>query len=100
QMTNGSALYFQGTTRVNGGTGAVFGDGLRCAGGSVVRLAIESNTGGASGYPRANEPHVSVKGLVTAPSTRVYQVWFRDAQSFCTPSTFDLTNAVEIVWDP
>ena len=28
-MPNASALYFQGTTQVNGGAGAVFGDGLR-----------------------------------------------------------------------
>ena len=35
RMPNGSALYYQGTLEVNGGLGAVFGDGLRCAGGTV-----------------------------------------------------------------
>jgi hypothetical protein len=31
---------------------------------------------------------------------RAYQLWYRDAASFCTASTFNLTNAVEIAWEP
>ncbi len=100
RMTNGSALYFQGTTRVNGGAGALFGDGLRCAAGTVVRLAVLANSGGASHYPRAGDPPVATQGAVAQPGVREYQVWFRDAASFCTPETFALTNAVEIVWVP
>src|SRR5207344_3206479 len=42
-MPNGSALYFQGTARVAAGAGAVFGDGLRCAGGTVIRLGTKTN---------------------------------------------------------
>src|SRR5439155_26321822 len=62
-MTNGPCLYFQGTAQYNGGQGAVFGDGLRCAGGTTIRLGIESNVGGASQYPSAGDPLVSVKGM-------------------------------------
>jgi len=43
QMTNSSALYFQGTTQMAGGAGIAFGDGLRCAGGSIVRLGTKTN---------------------------------------------------------
>src|SRR5205085_11567520 len=32
---NAPALYFQGTSEQNNGHGSVFGDGLRCAGGSI-----------------------------------------------------------------
>ncbi|MBL8861446.1 MAG: hypothetical protein JNK02_05485 [Planctomycetes bacterium] len=99
-MTNGTALYFQGTQRVAGGAGAVFGDGLRCARGAVVRLEILPNSAGASHYPRAGDAPVAMKGLITAPGVRVYQIWFRDAASFCTSSTFNLTNALEVVWQP
>jgi hypothetical protein len=28
-----------------------------------------------------------------------YQVWYRNAASFCTPSTFNLSNGIEIAWD-
>jgi hypothetical protein len=97
-MPSSSALYFQGTTRTNGGLGAVFGDGLRCAGGSVVRLKTVTNAGGSSSYPTAGDPSVSVRGGVSAPGTRTYQVWYRNAAAFCTPSTFNLTNGVEVTW--
>ena len=93
-MPNSSALYFQGSAR----TATVFGDGLRCAGGTVIRLSTRFNVGGASQYPDAGNPSVSVRGLVTAPGTRTYQVWYRNAATFCTPSTFNLTNGIEIGW--
>ena len=99
-MPNSSALYFQGTTQQLSGAGAVFGDGLRCAGGSVVRLGTRTNSAGASGYPNAGEPSVSVRGLITTPGTRTYQVWYRNSAAFCTASTFNLTNGVEITWNP
>jgi hypothetical protein len=97
-MPDSSALYFQGTAKQNGGAGAVFGDGLRCVGGTIVRLGLKTNSGGASQYPVGADPHVSVKGGVSAGNTREYQVWYRNAASFCTPSTFNLTNGFEIAW--
>ncbi len=98
QMPNSSALYFQGTTQSAGGAGTVFGDGLRCASGSIVRLGAKVNALGVSGYPGVGEPTVSAKGAITAPGVRTYQVWFRNAAAYCTPSTFNLTNGVEITW--
>jgi hypothetical protein len=97
-MPSSSALYFQGTTQANGGAGSVFGDGLRCAGGSIIRLKAVTNVGGTSHYPGAGNPSVSVKGAITAPGVRTYQVWYRNAAAFCTPSTFNLTNGVEVTW--
>ena len=36
-----------------------------------------------------------------SPGTRAeYQARYRDSQNFCTPELFNLTNAVEIVWEP
>jgi poly(3-hydroxybutyrate) depolymerase len=99
-MPNSSALYFQGTQRVSGGAGLVFGDGLRCAGGSVVRLGTTTNNAGASTYPSPGQPSLSSRGLVAMPGTRTYQVWYRNSASFCTTSTFNLTNGVEVVWIP
>lgn len=99
-MPNSSALYFQGTTQINGGLGSAFGDGLRCAGGSIVRLGTKSNAGGASQYPGAGELPVSVRGLVTSAGTRTYQVWYRNASTYCTASTFNLTNGALVQWTP
>jgi len=95
-MPNSSALYFQGTSQ----SSISFGDGLRCSSGTVVRLATTFNVAGASQFPDAGDPSVSVRGLVAAPGTRTYQVWYRNAAAFCTASTFNLTNGVEATWTP
>jgi hypothetical protein len=98
-MPNSSALYFQGTTQVGGGTGAAFGDGLRCAGGSVIRLGTKTNVAGASSYPSGSTP-ISVKGNNAAGNTRTYQCWYRNAAVFCNPETFNLTNGGQVTWAP
>jgi len=94
------ALYFQGTLQQSAGLGAPFGDGLRCAAGAVLRLGTAMNSGGgASSYPGAGEPRVTVKGQVPAAGgTRHYQVWYRNAAAFCTSSTFNLSNGLELIW--
>jgi hypothetical protein len=97
-LVNTSGLYFQGTTQQSGGAGAVFGDGLRCAAGTVVRLGTKLAVGGASQYPVAGDASISVKGAVTTPGTRTYQLWYRNAGPFCTPSTFNLTNGLSLTW--
>ncbi len=97
-MPNSYALYLQGTTQLGGGAGVVFGDGLLCAGGSIIRLGTQSNVSGASRYPAPGDLPVSVRGLVTAPGVRTYQVWYRNAADFCTPPTFNLTNGLEVIW--
>ncbi len=98
QMPNSSALYFQGTSQQSAGLGVAFGDGLRCAGGSVIRLATKFNTAGGSQYPVGADLDVSVRGLVTTPGSRAYQCWYRNAATFCTTSTFNLTNGIWVTW--
>jgi len=97
-MPNASALYFQGTAQQNGGLGIAFGDGLRCAGGTIVRLGTKTNIAGGSSYPTGGDSSVSVRGGVAAGDVRNYQVWYRNAAAFCTASTFNLTNGVQIPW--
>jgi hypothetical protein len=99
-MPNSSALYYQGTVRTAAGAGAVFGDGLRCASGTVIRLGTKTNANGASSYPGAGNAPISVKGANSAGDVRDYQAWYRNAATFCTPSTFNLTNGLEITWLP
>jgi hypothetical protein len=64
----------------------------------VIRLATKSNAGGQSQYPDTGDPHVSVRGACSAGSVRTYQVWYRNAATYCTSSTFNLTNALELRW--
>ena len=95
-----SCLYFQGTTRVNGGLGATFGDGLRCAGGSIVRLGQHASAGGFSQLPSSGDLPISIRGGVVPPVTLHYQTWYRNAASFCTPFAFNLTNGLSVAWVP
>jgi len=97
-MPNSSVLYFQGTSVAAAGAGVVFGDGLRCASGTVIRLGTKSNSGGGSAYPVGADPVVSVRGACAAGDVRVYQAWYRNAAVFCTTSTFNLTNALSVTW--
>ncbi|MCY2961533.1 MAG: hypothetical protein NTY35_15325 [Planctomycetota bacterium] len=94
-MPSSSALYFQGTSQIS----AAFGDGLRCAGGTVIRLGTKQNSvGGTSSYPVAGDLSVSVRGACAVGDVRTYQCWYRNAAAFCTPSTFNLTNGVAVTW--
>ena len=95
-MPNSSALYFQGTTQ----SATAFGDGVRCAAGSTIRLGAKTNAAGASSYPTPGDQPVSVRGAVATSGVRHYQVWYRNAALFCTPSTFNLTNGTSVNWAP
>src|SRR4029079_14912701 len=98
-MPNSSALYFQGTMQIASGAGAAFGDGLRCAGGTVIRLGTKTNVAGSSSYPSGSTP-ISVKGADSAGNVRQYQCWYRTRAAFCTPSTFNLRTAFQLPWAP
>lgn len=104
--TNTQVLFFQGTGWLNG---LVFGDGLRCVGGTVTRLGIRTTGNGAppqlgltsiGGYP--DWIPISVLGNVPPQGgLRYYQAWYRNADpTFCTAATFNMTNAVEVWWQP
>jgi hypothetical protein len=78
----------------------MFGDGLLCTGGSIIRLAIKPAPIGSAIFPEAGDATVHTAGGVVAPAESVYQVWFRDAASFCTANTFNLTNGLSLAWRP
>ncbi|MCY2959410.1 MAG: hypothetical protein NTY35_04530 [Planctomycetota bacterium] len=91
-----TCLFFQGTL---GSAAASFGDVLRCVSGTVVRIGTKNASGGNATYPEAGDPSISVRGLVPAVGAeRRYQAWYRNAASFCTPSTFNTTSGVRVRW--
>ena len=101
RVPNGPALFFQGTVRVAGGAGSVFGDGLRCVSGAVVRLGAVSSTGEASQLPEDPSVSIAVRGAIPASgATRHYQVWYRNSAAYCQPETYNLTNGMTVTWTP
>jgi hypothetical protein len=69
--------------------------------GTVIRLGTKTNATGSSELPSAGDPSLSATGLIGPDGgVRFYQVWYRNSASFCTNSTFNLTNALQVVWVP
>jgi hypothetical protein len=82
---------------------AIFGDGLRCAGGSLKRLYTLHAAGGSLVAPQVGDPMISARSAAlgdTIPlgATRVYQVYYRDPNlAFCAGG-FNATSAIAIAW--
>ena len=95
--SSATCLFFQGTGI--GASGTTFGDGVRCISGTVVRIGTKTAVNGVAVYPEAGDASISVKGLLnTNGGWRGYQAWYRNAANFCTPSTFNMTSGVRIIW--
>ena len=95
-LPNQPCLFFQGNNAINGGDGVTFGDGLRCAGGGVIRLQVRFPDGAGDA---ATTLSVSVKGGCAAGDLKRYQNWYRDPASSPCGSSFNLSNGVEVTWN-
>ncbi len=104
ETPNAPTVVIQGTASANS---AVFGDGLRCAGGQVLRMYTRNASSGVVHVPAASDPSVSARaaalGHPIAPgTTRVYQSYYRDPNpSFCASpagATWNLSNGLFVRW--
>ncbi len=87
---NKPTLLFAGDASLGGGLGAPFGDGLRCAGGSLKRLGVQfSDAQGSAAWASGLAP----AGAWGAGDTRTFQAWYRDTNTLCG-STFNLSSGV------
>jgi hypothetical protein len=96
---NASCTFLQGTLT---NTGVVFGDGVRCTAGTLIRLGTKTSVGGQASYPGTGDLPIAAKGLV--PPTggmRAYQAWYRDSSTiFCTSTTFNISSGLIVNWAP
>ena len=99
QLTQGPGLFFQGNNAVNSGNGNIFGDGLRCAGGGVIRLEVRFANAG-NNYTADSTLPVAAAGGASAGQTKRYQYWYRDSGTSPCASLFNLSNGVEVTWAP
>ena len=99
------SIFLQGNAVLVGG--APFGDGIRCIGGTLKRIAARSAAAGVAVYPQSGDPSISSQsaafGDALAPgSTRYYQVHYRDSNlGFCPPpsgASFNASNGQTVVW--
>ncbi|MBL8860165.1 MAG: hypothetical protein JNL28_16765 [Planctomycetes bacterium] len=98
----GPGLFFQGTGQFAGGAGITFGDGLLCAGGTILRLGVVFPTGNSASYPGGLTPApIHIGGATIAGDLRHYQCWYRDADiTFCSAATYNLTQGLSLTWGP
>lgn len=105
ELPNAATLVFQGSSA--SAAGIRFGDGLRCASGTLLRLYTTQAVGGALSVPGPSDPTITSRAavlgdVIVSGSVRVYQAWYRDADpSFCMPpngAAWNLSNAVRVVW--
>ncbi|MBK7876843.1 MAG: alpha/beta hydrolase [Planctomycetes bacterium] len=90
-------------------TPLAWGDGQRCLGGTLVRIAYVQAQAGAARFPEPalGDPPIQVRSAqrgapIPPGATRHYQVHYRNsATAFCPApagGTFNATNAVRVVW--
>ena len=80
------------STSIDSAAPVVFGDGLRCVGVPLVRLAATFASGGSA-------THTHGHGAMTGSGTFYYQLWFRNTPAmYCTPDAFNLSNGRALVW--
>jgi hypothetical protein len=94
-----TTIFLQGDQTIPGGLH--FGDGLRCIGGNLRRLAIKPTPNGSARFPEPGDPSLSQAGGVVPGSglSLHYQVWYRDPSFvFCTSLQYNASNALQVVW--
>ena len=96
-LTQGPGLFFQGNNAVNSANGNPFGDGLRCAGGSVIRLEVQFANAGNNFSTQTSLP-IAASGGANVGQTKRYQYWYRDAGTSPCNSLFNLSNGYEVTW--
>jgi hypothetical protein len=89
-------------------TGAVFGQGVRCVGGTLKRLYQKTAVNGAITVPAAGDPTISTRTAalgapILAGQHRWYCVYYRDPTVLggCpSASTFNTTPTADVSWVP
>jgi len=94
-----AATLVQGSALLGGGSGVSFGDGKRCAGGTIVRLLTRNTGNGGFTVPEQGGPGLAALGHLQTPGERTYQVFYRDAAGPCGTG-WNSSTAVRLDWGP
>jgi hypothetical protein len=104
ELPSSLSIFLQGDASI---APAFFGDGLRCAGGTLKRLYVKNASSGTVIAPSPGDLSVSAQSAalgapITPGSTRYYQVYYRDPNlAFCPPpagNSFNVGNGMRVKW--
>lgn len=101
-----TSIFLQGNSANLGGS--VFGQGIRCVGGTLKRLYVKTASSGTATAPVGSDPRVSVRSAALGDSIgpgepRFYMVYYRDPTVLggCPfTSTFNSTQSGAVGWIP
>jgi Tol biopolymer transport system component len=105
ELPHALSIFLQGDADLS--PGVVFGDGVRCVGGTLKRLYSKNAVGGVVSAPGPGDPSISSRsatlGDPIAPgSSRSYQVYYRDPNLAFCPSpmgdAWNVSSANRVVW--
>ena len=97
-------VFVQGTVSVP--NGVVYGDGLRCVGGSFKRLYVKNAVEGVVSAPEVGDPSITTRSAelgdtIPPGGVRHYFAYYRDPDpAFCPApgSTFNASNGWTVTW--
>jgi len=103
EKPSATSVFLQGSTQ---NSGTVFGQGVRCLGGSLKRLYVKTAAGGVAAAPVGADASVHARSAalgdaLSAGMTRYYQVYYRDPAvlgSCPSTSTFNISQGLSISW--
>lgn len=104
-LDHATCIFLQGSALLSQPT--VFGDGLRCIGGNLLRLYVGHASNGTASAPGVGEPSIMDRSAelgdpFTFGMTRYYQTYYRDSNpTYCpTPQgdTWNISSALYITW--
>jgi hypothetical protein len=106
ETPNATTVFLQGNASLP--SGLVFGQGVRCTGGSLERLYVKAASSGAASAPSGTDPSVSARSsalgdTITAGTHRYYNAYYRDSTVLggCpSTSTFNTTQGQDVLWTP
>ena len=105
ELASSTSVFLQGSSSL--ASPAPFGDGLRCAGGALLRLYVRPASAGTVSAPGPGDPSISARSAalgdpLSPGDVRHYQVHYRDPDpAFCAGpagSTFNVGNALRVAW--
>jgi hypothetical protein len=104
EKPSATSIVLQGTSNLTFGT--LFGQGVRCASGTLKRLYVKSASGGSITAPVGGDASVwsrsaTLGDVIAAGQVRFYQVYYRDpiVLGGCSASsTFNATQGLQVAW--
>jgi len=97
-----TSLFFQANNSLDG-AGIFLGDGIRCAGGGLIRLEVKMTD--AAGYADSSSMVVTTRSAsfghaISAGDTLYYQWWIHDAGGSPCGTESNTSNGYAITWLP